>query len=174
MRNLIRNVAPFAVRAAVLLLLVLCAAAVHAQDSRILLAGGGLPGVGVMAIHSTPTLFVFTREVAVYGDYTVGGSNRLLVAVGVGGSVQIARILEIVQNRAVGATGLDVGLRLGPSFYYSLAKRLKKRRVRSASCSIRSCEVPTAHAECVFSLPKWAPAHPICGPEFLGVYKVSD
>ena len=123
--------APFAVRAAVLLLLVLCAAAVHAQDSRILLAGGGLPGVGVMAIHSTPTLFVFTREVTVYADYTVGGSNRLLVAVGVGGSVQIARILEIVQNRAVGATGLDVGLRLGPSFYYSFGEQTAEEEARS-------------------------------------------
>jgi len=119
------------VRAFVLLLLVLLVADVRAQDSRLLLAGGALPGVGVVGIHSSPTLFVLTREIAVYGDYTVGGSDRLLVAVGVGGAVQLARILEIVQNRHAGAMGLDVGIRLGPSFYYAFAEQTAEEEARS-------------------------------------------
>jgi len=113
------------------LLLALCATEVHAQDMRLHVAVGGFPGMGVVAVHSTPILFVFTREVAVYGDYTVGGSNRLLVAVGVGGSMQLARILEIVQNRNVGAMGLDVGIRLGPSFYYAFSEQSAEEEARS-------------------------------------------
>ena len=120
-----------AVCTSALLLLVVCAAGVHAQDSRLLLAGGGWPGVGVVAVHSSPTLFVFTREIAAYGDYTVGGSDRLLVAVGVGGSVQLARILEIVRNRHAGSMGFDVGIRLGPSFYYAFAGQTAEEEARS-------------------------------------------
>ena len=131
MRNLTRNVAPLAVCASAVLLLTLCAAEVHAQDMRLNVAVGGFPGMGVVAVHSTPILFVFTREVAVFGDYTVGGSNRLLVAVGVGGSVQLARILEIVQNRNIGAMGLDVGIRLGPSFYYAFSEQSAEEEARS-------------------------------------------
>ncbi len=76
-------------------------------------------------------MFVLTREIAVYGDYTLGGSDRLLVAAGVGGSVQLARILEIVQNRAPGAMGLDVGIRLGPSFYYAFGEQTAEEEARS-------------------------------------------
>ncbi len=74
-----------------------------------------------MVVQSSPTLFVFSRELAAYGDFTVAGSNRLLVAVGVGGAVQLTRILEIIQNRTLEPVRLDVGMRLGPSFYYGLA-----------------------------------------------------
>lgn len=130
-RNLTRNAVWFAVRAAGPLLLVLFAAASHAQETRLNVAVGGLPGVGVVAIHSTPTLFVLTRDIAVYGDFTFGDSSRLLAAVGVGGSVQLARILEIVQNRNAGAMGLDVGIRLGPSFYYALADQTAEEEARS-------------------------------------------
>ena len=118
-------------RAYTLLLLVLCAADAHAQDARLNVGVGGLPGVGVVAVHSSPALFVFTREIAVYGDYTVGGSDRLLVAAGVGGSVQLARILEIVRNHNAGAMGLDVGIRLGPSFYYAFAEQTAEEEARS-------------------------------------------
>ncbi len=118
-------------RASVLPLLLLFAGDVCAQKSRLLLAAAGSPGVGVVAIHSSPTLFVLTQEITVYGDYTVGGSNRLLVAAGVGGSVQIARILEIVRNRDAGAMGLDVGIRLGPSFYYALVEQTAEEEARS-------------------------------------------
>ncbi len=131
MRNLTRNVAPLAVRASAVLLLALCATEVRAQDMRLNVAVGGFPGMGVVAVHSTPTLFVFTREIAVYGDYTVGGSGRLLVAAGVGGSVQLARILEIVRNHNAGAMGLDVGIRLGPSFYYAFAEQTAEEEARS-------------------------------------------
>lgn len=95
------------------------------------IAVGGIPGVGVVAAHSLPTLFVFTREMAVYADYTVGGGNRLLVAAGVGGAVQLTRIVEIVQNRDLGAVHLDVGLRLGPSFYYALGDQSAEEETRS-------------------------------------------
>lgn len=131
MRNLTRNVAPFAVCTSAVLLLALCSTDVRAQDVRLNVAVGGFPGMGVMAVNSSPTLFVFTREVAVYGDYRMSGSNRLLVAAGVGGSVQLARILEIVQNRNVGAMGLDVGIRLGPSFYYAFSEQSAEEEARS-------------------------------------------
>ena len=131
MQNLTRNAACYSAAASILLLLLLGATDVRSQDARLNMAVGGLPGVGLVAVHSSPTLFVFTREVAVYGDYTVGGSDRLLVAVGVGGSVQLTRILEIVRNSNIGAARLDVGMRLGPSFYYAFVEQSAEEEARS-------------------------------------------
>lgn len=83
--------------------------------------GGGLgPGVGGVAIGSDTVLGLLLREVALYGDYVprvTGGSGRLLSAVGLGGGVRALRLAAIVVDEDVGRYDLDVGARIGPSFY---------------------------------------------------------
>lgn len=77
------------------------------------------PGLGAVVGTARPFGFV-AAEATLYADYTprvVGGAGRLLTSVGVGGSVRLARIAAEAQNRPPGSTDLDVGLRLGPSFY---------------------------------------------------------
>lgn len=103
----------------------------QAQDPRLQVGVGVLPGVGGFAARSAPTLFVLTQEVALYSDVTLGDNSRILVAAGVGGAVQINRILELAQNRRAGVVGFDVGIRLGPSFYYSLTDQSAEQEVRS-------------------------------------------
>ena len=83
--------------------------------------GGGLgPGVGGVAIGSDTVLGLLLREVALYGDYVprvTGGSGRLLSAVGIGGGLRALRLAAIVADEDVGRFDLDVGARIGPSFY---------------------------------------------------------
>lgn len=83
--------------------------------------GGGLgPGVGGVVIGSDTVLGLLLREVAVYGDYVprvTGGSGRLLSAAGLGGGVRALRLAAIVADEDVGRFDLDLGARIGPSFY---------------------------------------------------------
>lgn len=107
-----------------LLLLVSLAPAAAAQrslgdDVRLYGGGGFGPGFGVVAIASDPVLLLLTREVALYADYVprVTGSGRLLTAVGIGGGVRAWRVAGVVLDREPGPYDVDVGVRIGPSFY---------------------------------------------------------
>ncbi len=118
-------------RVAALLFLACCVSIGSAQDARLQLAVGASPGVGVVAVHSVPTLFVFTRDISFYADYLFAGNDGILVAAGVGGGIQLARILELVQNREAGLLGMDVGMRIGPSFYYAISEITAEEDARS-------------------------------------------
>ena len=127
--------------AALLLLAPLAAAgqdrpAALGSPSRVYLGAGVGPGVGAVAEATTPVLDVFTREVVLYADYVprvTGGSGRLLTAVGVGGSVRVLRVLTVVQNRDPGPLDLDLGLRIGPSFYTAFFEQTAESRSRAFS-----------------------------------------
>ena len=101
---------------------------------RVYLGAGVLPGTGGFAAYAAPRLAVFTVEGALYADYTprvVGGSGRLLVAVGVGGGVRALRIAGILTDAEPGPFDVDLGLRLGPSFYYAFFERTAEEEARS-------------------------------------------
>lgn len=94
------------------------------------------PGVGGVLSTSAPAFDVFTREVVLYGDYVprvVGGSGRLLTAVGVGGGVRMLRVADIVRNRDPGSLDLDLGIRIGPSFYTAFYEPSAESRSRAFS-----------------------------------------
>ena len=97
--------------------------------------GAGLgPGVGAVAFGSDPVLGVLTREAVLYADYVprvTGGSGRLLTAVGVGGGVRVLRVLDIAQNRDAGPLDVDLGLRVGPSFYTAFFEQTARSRSRA-------------------------------------------
>ena len=79
---------------------------------------------------------MFTREVVVYADYVprvTGGSGRLVTALGVGGSVRLLRVYEVVQNRDGSPLGVDVGMRIGPSFYTAFFEQTAESRSRAFS-----------------------------------------
>ncbi len=106
------------------------------SPARVYLGAGVGPGVGVVAEGTTPVLGVLTREIVVYADYVprvTGGSGRLLTAVGVGGSVRLLRVADVVQNRDGGPLDVDVGLRIGPSFYTAFFEQTAESRSRAFS-----------------------------------------
>ena len=101
---------------------------------RVYLGAGVLPGTGGIAAYAAPRFGVLTQEGAFYADYTprvAGGSGRLLIAVGVGGGVRALRIAGAVTNFEPGPLDLDLGLRLGPSFYYAFFERTAEEEARS-------------------------------------------
>jgi hypothetical protein len=103
-------------------------------DPRVYLGAGVLPGTGVFAAYAAPRLSVFTVEGALYADYTprvAGGSGRLLASAGVGGGLRALRIAGAVTDFEPGPLDVDLGLRLGPSFYYAFFERSAEEEARS-------------------------------------------
>ncbi len=96
-------------------------------------AGVGLtPGVGVQVGFATPALTVLTREGAFYADYRFGDAQdaRLLVGLGVGGSLRVLRVLLIATDFDPGPYDVDAGLRFGPSFAFSFIEETAATRAR--------------------------------------------
>lgn len=94
----------------------------------------GTPGVGVQVAFATPALTVFTQEGSLYADYAprfVGEEGRLLVGLGLGGSVRVLRILTVVADYEAGPYDLDVGFRFGPSFFFSFFEETAASKARS-------------------------------------------
>ena len=129
---------------ALLVVFVLLAPAVAAQTDlaplgdrpRVYVGGGFGPGFGGVVEGAAPVLDVFTREVVLYADYVprvVGGSGRLVTAVGVGGSLRASRILDIVRNRDPGPFDADLGMRIGPSFYTAFFEQTAESQSRAFS-----------------------------------------
>ena len=103
---------------------------------RVYVGAGVWPGVGVIVEGTDPVLTVFTREIVGYADYVprvAGGSGRLVTAVGVGGGVRLLRIADVVRNQDPGPFDLDVGLRIGPSFYTAFFEETAASRSRAFS-----------------------------------------
>ena len=104
------------------------------STTRLQLGVGLLPGTGAFIGYSAPRLTIFTQDAALYADYTprvVGGSGRLLVAAGVGGSLRVLRIVGIATDFEPGPLDLDAGLRFGPSFFYAFFERTAEEEARS-------------------------------------------
>lgn len=103
---------------------------------RVYVGAGFGPGAGVVAMGTVPTLNLLTREAVVYLDYVprvTGGSGRLVTAVGVGGGVRALRIVDIVRNQDPGPVDVDLGLRIGPSFYTAFYEQTAESRSRAFS-----------------------------------------
>jgi len=103
---------------------------------RVYVGAGFGPGFGGIVEGNAPALSIFTREVAVYADYVprvTGGSGRLVTAVGVGGSLRALRVLDVVRNRDPGAFDVDLGIRIGPSFYTAFFEQTAESRSRAFS-----------------------------------------
>ena len=104
--------------------------------TRVYVGVGAVPGAGGVAVGADPVLDVFTREVAVYADYVprvTGGAGRLRTAVGIGGAVRALRIYEIVRDSDPGRLDLDLGLRVGPTFYTAFFEQSAQSRSRAFS-----------------------------------------
>lgn len=94
----------------------------------------GTPGVGIQAGFASPTFTVLTREGSLYADYAprfVGSEGRLLVGLGLGGSVRVLRTLALVTDFDPGSYDLDVGFRFGPSFFFSFFEETAASKARS-------------------------------------------
>jgi hypothetical protein len=103
------------------------------EAERFLQAGAAVgPGLGVQAGLALPALTVLTREAVLYADYRLGGSEeqRLLVGLGLGGSLRVLRVLVIVADVTPGPFDVDVGLRLGPSFAFSFVEETAATQAR--------------------------------------------
>jgi hypothetical protein len=100
------------------------------QFLQIGLAAG--PGAGVQAGIALPAVTVLTQEGVLYVDYRLGAreEQRLLVGLGVGGSVRVLRILYIIFDYAPGPFELDAGLRFGPSFAFSFIEETAATKAR--------------------------------------------
>lgn len=84
----------------------------------------GVPGVGVQVGFGTPAFTVLTREGALYTEYRFNseandGRDGFLVGLGIGGSLRVLRALTVLADLRTGPFDLDLGLRLGPSFFFS-------------------------------------------------------
>ena len=103
---------------------------------RVYVGAGVGPGVGLVGEATAPVLSVFTREAALYADYVprvTGGSGRLVTAVGVGGGVRLLRVVDLVRNQDPGPLDVDVGVRIGPSFYTAFFEQTAESRSRAFS-----------------------------------------
>ena len=126
-------------RLALALAAVLLAAPARAQFATptlpfVQLGLAGTPGAGVQAGFASPALTVLTREGALYADYAprfVGEEGRLLVGLGLGGSVRVLRILTVLADYDAGPYDLDVGFRFGPSFFFSFFEETAAGKARS-------------------------------------------
>jgi hypothetical protein len=101
--------------------------------TRFLQAGATVgPGLGVQAGLALPAVTIFTQEAALYLDYRFGQAEeqRLLAALGIGGSIRVMRILYIILDYAPGPVELDAGFRFGPSFAFSFTEQTAATRTR--------------------------------------------
>lgn len=95
----------------------------------------GTPGIGVQVGFATPAFTVLTREGALYADYEPRfldeDAGRLLVGLGLGGSVRVLRVLTVLADVDTGPYDLDVGFRFGPSFFFSFFEQTAASKARS-------------------------------------------
>jgi hypothetical protein len=62
----------------------------------------------------------------------LGGAGRLLVAVGAGGSIRALGVLGIVRGAdPFPGADLDLGVRLGPAFYYAFFEQTAEAEARA-------------------------------------------
>lgn len=98
-----------------------------AQDTRmphVQLGAGVLPGIGVQAGYIAPRGF-YTVEGILYVDGSprfAGGEGSVQVAGGLGGAIRILGILRTVGSPGYMGQDFDVGLRFGPSLFFTVGE----------------------------------------------------
>lgn len=56
-----------------------------------------------------------------------------MATVGVGGAVRALRVVDLVRNRNPGALDIDLGIRIGPSFYTAFFQQSAESKSRAFS-----------------------------------------
>ena len=93
-------------------------------------------GPGLFAGVAAPQLTVLTQEAAFYLDYdprVVGQQGQLRLALGIGGSVRLLQVLEIVGDFDADRVDLDAGVRFGPAFDIPFFSPTGEQRTRAFS-----------------------------------------
>lgn len=90
------------------------------------------PGIGGQVGVVLPTAALFTREGVVYVDYYNPGeeTERLLVGLGIGGSMRVFRLIMIITDQPSSRFDVDVGIRFGPSFAFAFTEQSAATRAR--------------------------------------------
>lgn len=90
------------------------------------------PGIGVQAGLVLPTAALFAREGILYADYYQPGDDteRLLVGLGVGGSLRVFRLIMIITDQPSSRFDVDLGIRFGPSFAFAFTEQSAATRAR--------------------------------------------
>ena len=101
------------------------------------LYGGLALGPGLFGAYAAPQLNIFTQEAALYVDYdpraVVRQEGRLLLGVGIGGSIRVLQVLEIVGDFDADRLDIDAGVRVGPSFAIPFFTPTGQQRTRAFS-----------------------------------------
>lgn len=85
---------------------------------------GVLPGIGVQGGYIAPRSF-YTIEGVLYVDGAppfAGGEGNVQVAGGLGGAIRIFGILRTLGSPGYAGRDLDVGLRFGPSLFFTVGE----------------------------------------------------
>lgn len=97
----------------------------QAPGQRFIQAGvGAVPGIGLQGGYVAPRSF-FTVEGIVYVDGSppfAGGEGSVQVSGGLGGAIRILGILRAVGSPGYQGRDFDVGLRFGPSLFFTVGE----------------------------------------------------
>ena len=97
----------------------------QAPGQRFIQAGvGAIPGIGLQGGYVAPRSF-FTVEGIVYVDGSppfAGGQGSVQVSGGLGGAIRILGILRAVGSPGYQGRDFDVGLRFGPSLFFTVGE----------------------------------------------------
>lgn len=100
------------------------AAAQDGPSPYLQLGAGVLPGIGLQVGYVAPRSF-YTMEGTLYVDGSppfAGGEGTMQVAGGVGGALRILGILRAVGSPGYVGRDFDVGLRFGPSLFFTVGE----------------------------------------------------
>ncbi|MEL6614817.1 MAG: hypothetical protein AAFQ43_03715 [Bacteroidota bacterium] len=100
------------------------------------LYGGPALGPGLFGAYAAPQFTVFTQEAALYVDYDpqfTGQGGQLRLGLGIGGSVRLLQVLEIVGDYDADRVDLDAGVRFGPAFDIPFFSPTGEQRTRAFS-----------------------------------------
>lgn len=119
------------VRLAALLLLGLITAAPHdvaaqfdSSRGYVQVGLGVLPGVGLQGGYVGPKAF-YTVEGIAYVDGSppfAGGEGSVQISGGLGGSIRLFGIMRVLGSPDYSGRDVDIGLRFGPSLFFSLGE----------------------------------------------------
>ncbi len=107
--------------------LALSAGVARGQDvgQRYLQAGiGAIPGIGIQGGYVAPASF-YTVEGILYVDGSppfAGGQGSIQLSGGLGGAIRILGIVRAVGSPAYDGRDFDIGLRFGPSLFFTVGE----------------------------------------------------
>ncbi len=101
-------------------------------QNTVLLAVGGLPGLGAMAGYVSPAR-TYTREAVVYGNVIIPIGERegsAYIAAVIGGSLRLIGVGETLGFLPPKKFDIDVGVRLGPSLVFEFEESQAEKNKR--------------------------------------------